>query len=58
MGIIIESHPHVIQLVEIIKYTDESHKTLIIYSFRNFISNQRSELLVTPFNKDRLIVNI
>ena len=31
VDIIIGSHPHVVQPVEIIKSTDESHETLVIY---------------------------
>lgn len=58
VDIIIGSHPHVVQPVEIIKSTDESHETLIIYSLGNFISNQRRELLGTPFTEDGLMVNI
>lgn len=45
VDIIIGSHPHIVQPVEIIKSTDESHETLVIYSLGNFISNQRRELL-------------
>ena len=58
VDIIIGSHPHVVQPVEIIKSTDESHETLVIYSLGNFISNQRRELLGTPFTEDGLMVNI
>lgn len=58
VDIIIGSHPHVVQPVEIIKSTDESNETLVIYSLGNFISNQRRELLGTPFTEDGLMVNI
>nr|WP_317333185.1 CapA family protein [uncultured Romboutsia sp.] len=58
VDIIIGSHPHVVQPVEIIKSTDENHETLVIYSLGNFISNQRKELLGTPFTEDGLMVNI
>lgn len=58
VDIIIGSHPHVVQPVDIIKSTDGSNETLVIYSLGNFISNQRRELLGTPFTEDGLIVNI
>ena len=58
VDIIIGSHPHIVQPVEIIKSTDESHETLVIYSLGNFISNQRRELLGTPFTEDGLMINI
>lgn len=58
VDIIIGSHPHVVQPIEIIKSTDKSNETLVIYSLGNFISNQRRELLGTPFTEDGLMVNI
>lgn len=58
VDIIIGSHPHVVQPIEVIKSTDKSHETLVIYSLGNFISNQRRELLGTPFTEDGLMVNI
>lgn len=58
VDIIIGSHPHVVQPVDIIKSTDGSNETLVIYSLGNFISNQRRELLGTPFTEDGLMVNI
>ena len=58
VDIIIGSHPHVIQPVDIIKSSDGNNETLVIYSLGNFISNQRRELLGTPFTEDGLMVNI
>ena len=58
VDIIIGSHPHVVQPVDIIKSSDGNSETLVIYSLGNFISNQRKELLGTPFTEDGLMVNI
>lgn len=58
VDIIIGSHPHVVQPVDVIKSTDGSNETLVIYSLGNFISNQRRELLGTPFTEDGLMANI
>ena len=38
--------------------TDKNNKTLVIYSLGNFISNQRKELLGTPFTEDGLMVDV
>lgn len=58
VDIIIGSHPHVVQPVEMIKSSDGSNETLVIYSLGNFISNQRKELLGSPYTEDGLMVDI
>ncbi len=58
VDIIVGSHPHVVQPVEIIRSKDNYTNTLVIYSLGNFISNQRQELLNTPYTEDGLIVSI
>lgn len=58
VDIIIGSHPHVVQPVKMIKSSDGNNETLVIYSLGNFISNQRRELLGTPFTEDGLMVDI
>ena len=58
VDIIIGSHPHVVQPVDMITSTDKNNETLVIYSLGNFISNQRRELLGTPFTEDGLMVDI
>lgn len=58
VDIIIGSHPHVVQPVDIITSTNGDNETLVIYSLGNFISNQRRELLGTPFTEDGLMVDI
>ncbi|HSQ90290.1 CapA family protein [Romboutsia sp.] len=58
VDIIIGSHPHVVQPVEMIKSSNGTNDTLVIYSLGNFLSNQRKELLGSPFTEDGLMVNI
>lgn len=58
VDIIIGSHPHVVQPVEMIKSSDGSNDTLVIYSLGNFLSNQRKELLSSPYTEDGLMVEI
>ncbi|MGL5694330.1 MAG: CapA family protein [Peptostreptococcaceae bacterium] len=58
VDIIIGSHPHVVQPVEMLTSSNEDNETLIIYSLGNFLSNQRSEILGKPYTEDGLIVSI
>ncbi|WP_042272065.1 CapA family protein [[Clostridium] dakarense] len=58
VDIIIGSHPHVVQPAQMIKSSNGSNDTLVIYSLGNFISNQRRELLGTPFTEDGLMADI
>lgn len=58
VDIIIGSHPHAVQPVQMIKSSDGNHDTLVIYSLGNFLSNQRKELLGSAFTEDGLMVNI
>src|SRR5690625_1731811 len=57
VDIILGSHPHVIQRSEIIEVDD--HKTFVIYSMGNFVSNQRKETLGDDheLTEDGIIVN-
>ncbi|MCI6737126.1 MAG: CapA family protein [Intestinibacter sp.] len=57
VDIIIGSHPHVVQPVQMIKSSDKKHETLVIYSLGNYISNQRREYL-SMYTEDGLMVNI
>lgn len=47
VDIIIGSHPHVIQPVELITSEDSSHTTVCLYSTGNAVSNQRQELMTS-----------
>ena len=58
VDIIIGSHPHVVQPIEMIKSEESNNETLVIYSLGNFLSNQRREILKTDYTEDGLIVNI
>lgn len=58
VDIIIGSHPHVVQPVEMITSTDKSNETLVIYSLGNFISNQRREYTGYSYTEDGLLVDI
>ncbi len=57
VDIILGSHPHVIQRSEIL--TVDDHKTFVIYSMGNFVSNQRKETLGDDreLTEDGIIVN-
>lgn len=44
VDVIVGGHPHVVQPIELLtSTTDESHKTVCIYSLGNIVSNQRKE---------------
>lgn len=58
VDIIIGSHPHVVQPIEMIKSTKNDNETLVIYSMGNFLSNQRNEILNKNYTEDGLMVNI
>ena len=45
VDIIIGSHPHVVQPVELIYSEDGEHTTICLYSTGNAISNQRQEIM-------------
>ena len=54
----LSSDPHVVQPVEMIKSSDGSNETLIVYSLGNLISNQRKETLGNSYTEDGLIISI
>lgn len=58
VDIIVGSHPHVVQPIELINSYNNDNSTLVMYSLGNFISNQRKELMGSPYTEDGLIVNI
>ena len=41
VDVIVGGHPHVVQPMELLTSSDESHKTVCLYSTGNFLSNQR-----------------
>ncbi|ABR47552.1 CapA domain protein [Alkaliphilus metalliredigens QYMF] len=58
VDIIFGSHPHVIQPIEWVQSEVDKHKTLVVYSMGNFISNQRYETLENRYTEDGVIVNV
>ena len=55
--VIIGGHPHVVQPIDLLTFTDGTHKTVCVYSMGNFLSNQRRNLmgLKTGHTEDGLI---
>lgn len=58
VDIIIGSHPHMVQPIEMIKSDENDNETLVIYSLGNFLSNQRNEILNKNYTEDGVIANI
>ncbi|HSQ33669.1 MAG TPA: CapA family protein [Peptostreptococcaceae bacterium] len=58
VDIILGSHPHVIQPVELINSNNSNHKTVIVYSMGNFLSNQRFEMTGSTYTENGVILNI
>ena len=57
VDVIIGSHPHVVQPVELLTSTDGAHQTVCAYSLGNFLSNQRADniALTTGHSEDGLM---
>ncbi len=55
--VIIGGHPHVVQPVDLLTSSDNTHKTVCVYSMGNFVSNQRRSLmgLKTGHTEDGII---
>lgn len=45
VGLILGSHPHLVQAMEFVQSTDGTSEGLVAYSMGNFLSNQRNEIL-------------
>lgn len=58
VDIILGSHPHVIQPIEVITSEKTEKRTLVVYSMGNFISNQQYERTNNRYTEDGIIVNI
>ena len=58
VDIIIGSHPHMVQPIEMIKSDENDNETLVIYSLGNFLSNQRNEISNKKYTEDGVIANI
>ena len=58
VDVIVGSHPHVVQPIELLTSTDGAHQTLCAYSLGNFLSNQRADNigLTTGHSEDGLML--
>ena len=57
VDVIVGSHPHVVQPMELLTSADGSHQTVCLYSLGNFLSNQRADniSLTTGHSEDGLM---
>lgn len=55
VGLILGSHPHLVQTMEFMESSDGSHEGLVVYSMGNFLSNQRNEILDIEGTENGLI---
>ncbi|MBU5454688.1 CapA family protein [Caproiciproducens sp. MSJ-32] len=58
VDIIFATHPHSIQPIDILKSSDGSSETPVIYSMGNFLSSQRTERIQNPYTEDGVIVSV
>jgi len=55
VGLILGSHPHLVQAMEFMKSSDGKREGLVVYSMGNFLSNQRNEILNIEGTENGLI---
>ena len=58
VDLIFGSHPHVLQSVNWVPNASDTHRTLVVWSMGNFLSNQRYEFLKRRDTEDGLIVKV
>ena len=62
LDVIVGGHPHVVQLVDLLQSTeDPDHKTVILYSMGNAVSNQRFgniSSISTPHTEDGVLFSV
>ncbi|MGL5084848.1 MAG: CapA family protein, partial [Clostridium sp.] len=58
VDIIFGTHPHSLQPIDILKSTDGTSNTAVIYSMGNFLSSQRTERIQNPYTEDGVIVSV
>ncbi|MFH5835264.1 CapA family protein [Proteiniclasticum sp. C24MP] len=58
VGLILGSHPHMIQEMEFLISSSDDHEGLVIYSMGNFLSNQRNEILNMTGTEDGVISRV
>lgn len=58
VGLILGSHPHMVQEMEFLRAEDGIHEGLVVYSMGNFLSNQRNEILKMNGTEDGIIPRV
>lgn len=58
VDIIFGTHPHSIQPIDILKSSDGTSDTAVVYSMGNFLSSQRTERIENPYTEDGVIVSV
>jgi len=58
VGLILGSHPHMVQEMEFLSATGNDHEGLVVYSMGNFLSNQRNEILNMTGTEDGVISRV
>jgi poly-gamma-glutamate synthesis protein (capsule biosynthesis protein) len=58
VGLILGSHPHMVQEMEYLSSSDGTREGLVVYSLGNFLSNQRNEILNMTGTEDGLISRV
>jgi len=58
VDIIFATHPHSIQPIDILKSSDGTSETPVVYSMGNFLSSQRTERIQNPYTEDGVIVSV
>lgn len=58
VDIIFGTHPHSLQPIDILKSSDGTKETAVIYSMGNFLSSQRTERIQNPYTEDGVIVSV
>ncbi len=56
VDVIVGSHPHAVQPIELLTSTDGTHQTLCAYSLGNFLSNQRDDNIGVALSEDGLML--
>ena len=58
VDVIFGTHPHSIQPIDILTYSDGTSNTAVVYSMGNFLSSQRTERIENPYTEDEVIVSV
>lgn len=58
VGLILGSHPHMVQEMQFMRSNNNDHEGLVVYSLGNFLSNQRNEILNMTGTEDGVISRV